>query len=158
MWFLKMNKKGVAGDILEFKISLLILGIMFFIALLLLGTKYFEGSGETVLVESRVLELQEKQLNQKLLIDLVKKDNLGDLIAAGKKDNPENLAVIHPNDFSSKDSVKAYYDLYLENIDFTKKSKDKVIIDLGNELSHTIIPTFDGNYIIGVVLKDEQKS
>lgn len=159
-----MNKRGQIGDILEFKIGLIILIVMFFISSVLFSItniekqldserSYFSRilsmeSVGSISVNEKTLDIQKKLLYQDLLRDRLKKDNLGDKIVLGEKID-EDLFILRPTDFDDEEKIKQSYELYFKDV---KEEEAIYVSTIG--LTTTVIPTFNGDYIIGVTLNE----
>ena len=151
-----MNKRGQLGDILEFKVGLVILILLIILSVILFNVSsvvnFFNGE---LSVSERVLSLQEEKIYQDLLVNYLKKDNLGDLITSKNLENADKilekdksyyLLVFYPDeeDNFDKDDLTLNY-IYLDD----SEDVEEFFLDA---LSRTIIPTFDGKSIIEIGL------
>ncbi len=143
-----MNKKGQLGDILEFKIALSILILYFLIVGVYVFVKTI-GSEEKISLNEEIPRLQEKLFYQKLLIDYLHKNNLGDLIVQG------NVKIIDESSFSptfplliqypqDKNNLQIYYMLFHSTLETRK-------------LSDTLLPLFNGTSSLTVYLVEEKQ-
>ncbi len=147
-----MNKKGQVMDIFEFKIALVIVLVLILISIVLFDIVLFGKDKTPIFGDWYIDNLQKRTLYQDLLIDKIKNNNFGDLIVKGEKVN--GLLILHPNNFDNPEKVKIYYPIYVGKEDI---GSEKIYDTFENELTYTIIPTFDGKYIIGVVLVNGQE-
>ena len=131
-----MNKKGQVGDILEFKISLIIFFVILFFAFILFNLSsilhpIFGGSRE-VSIRDDISDFQINVDEQDLLIDLLNENpKIVDLIAAH---NSEKL-------------LEELKKLNYYNLDVEYANGERVSSYQGRTLSGIIIPDFQGEIV-----------
>ncbi len=153
-----MNKRGQLGDILEFKVGLVILILLIILSVMLFNVSsvvnFFSGDKQ-LSVSEKILSLQEEKIYQDLLINYLKKENLGDLIASKnlenadkilEKDNLYYLFVLYYDEDAEVSELPLNH-IYIENLG----SKEEFFSDA---LTRTIIPAFDGKNIIEIGLME----
>ena len=131
-----MNKIGQVGDILEFKISLIIFFVILIFAFILfnLGSFFHPifGGGKEVEISSDIFDFQTDIEEQDLLMDLL-------------KENPKivDLIAVH----NSGKLLEELSKLKDYNLDIEYSNGEKVSLQKGRALSGIIIPDFNGEKV-----------
>ena len=131
-----MNKRGQVGDILEFKISLIIFFVILIFAFILfnLGSFFhpiFGGSKEVGIRED-ISDFQTNIEEQDLLIDLL-------------KENPKIVDFIAAHD--SEKLLEELNKLKHYNLDVEYANGEKISLQRGRALSGITIPDFSGERV-----------